>query len=433
MLQAPTRAGLRSLTAAILATGALAAANQAWANTAASTTVRNVVTVSYKNAAGTDQPALTDFVDVKVNLVAAVPTIRNVTVYTAPDTNSALTTDPNTPAVYTYQILNNSNGRVTYSLAATKTSDTTDGADSTVDASTPAIELGATVIVTGVASTPTTVGSTFTIEVPRDDVAGSGVNGIDVGDTVEIGGRAFTVAAVNDQQVAAAPGASPTLADYTTTITLNSDGTDVPIPAGAQVGERATFTSTVTPGEVTSAGDKTIGGQIVVSDSNPVTATAIAATADDTLTTTTTVAGVGLSVQKLVRNISPGAAAGSAGETHCGVTAYASGVTANPGETLEYLVVVTKNASASAATGVIVSDPIPPFTTLVANSMQVDADGEGSGTSFVAVTDSADGDAGRTNGSTVYFYPGTGGTDAGTGGTLAASAKVCMTFQVTVQ
>jgi uncharacterized repeat protein (TIGR01451 family) len=150
----------------------------------------------------------------------------------------------------------------------------------------------------------------------------------------------------------------------------------------------------------------------------------------------TTGAAVGLTVSKLVRNATA-AVVGTGPVTYGGNTYYAGGVTGNPGDILEYLIVVTKSASASNATGVKVSDPIPPFTTYVASSMSIDNAGTGT---FTALNDSdSNGDAGETDGNTVYFYPGTGGTDGaaglnnGTGGTLGASAASRMKFRVTIQ
>ena len=82
-----------------------------------------------------------------------------------------------------------------------------------------------------------------------------------------------------------------------------------------------------------------------------------------------------------------------------------------------------------------VSDPLPPFTTYVASSLGIDNTGAGS---FSALTDAADAAAGESNGSTVWFYPGTGGAGSGTlgigtGGTMGANAVIRLKFQVTIQ
>jgi hypothetical protein len=409
MLQILKRPQVRPLVAAVLAVGALAGANQSWANTAATSTVRNIVTVNYANAAGTAQTALTAAVDVTVNLVKGAATLS------AP---VDITTAPGTNAVYAYTITNGANGISTYTLSTgTPTEVNISGSSASAPSS---ITLGATTVAAAVATTPLT--GTFTITVPRDSVADGSINGIANGDTVVIGTRVFTVSGVADVQVPA----SPTNGPYTTTLTLNSDGTNAAIAVGTLIAERQSFNVTVTPGTMTSTTDATITVTLASTDGTN--------TANDT--TVTTVAAVGLTVSKLVRNATA-AVVGTGPVTYGGNTYYAGGVTGNPGDILEYLIVVTKSSSASSATGVKVSDPIPPFTTYVLSSMSIDNTGTGT---FTALNDSdSNGDAGETDGNTVYFYPGTGGTDGaaglnnGTGGTLGASAASRMKFRVTIQ
>lgn len=405
MLKILKRPGASPLTAALFAVGALTGASQVWATTAATSTVRNVVTVDYKNAAGTAQTPLIATVDVTINLVKAAATLS------AP---VDITTDPATAAVYSYTITNGANGISTYTPSTSITAQA-NIAGSTV--STPAaMVLGATTVTTGIsilASTDTA------ITVPRDSLADSSVNGIGAGDTVVIGGLVYTVAAISDQQVPASPSAL-----VTTTITVN--GPAQVVTAGTLIAEQKTFTVSVTPGTMTSTVDATVSVTLSVTDGSNAS----------THSTTTTVAAVGLSVSKLVRNVTT-PVAGTGSVSYAGNTYYAGGVTGNPGEVLEYLIVVTKGSSASNATGVKVSDPIPPFTVYVAGSMGIDPN---SSATFTALLDSdSNGDAGETDGNTVYFYPGTGGTDGaagvnnGNGGTLAASAVSRMKFQVTIQ
>jgi hypothetical protein len=409
--------GARPLAAALLAISALSTASLSWANTGATSTVRNIVTVNYANAAGTAQTALTASVDVTVNLVKAAALIN------AP-TN--ITTDPSTNAVYNYTITNGANGISTYALS-TAVGAQTNIAGSTAAPSPISVTLGATTVATAV-TIPVGSGATV-ITVPRDGVADTSINGIKNGATVVISGQLFTVSAVTDVQVPAAPANGP----YTTTFTVTpvvAVAVAIPLTAGTLIPEQKTFTVTVTPGTMTSITDATI----------PVTVTVTDGTNAVTGTTTTTVAAVGLTVSKLVRNVgnAAGNAAGTGSVTYNAVTYYTGGVTGNPGDTLEYLIVVSKGSSASGATKVKVSDPLPPFTTYVASSMAVDTTGVGN--AYTALTDAIDADAGETDVTgVIWFYPGsgrgaTGGAlGSGPGGNMGANATSLLKFQVKIQ
>lgn len=415
MLKILKRPGVSPLTAALFAAGALTGASQVWATTTAATsTVRNVVTVAYSNSAGTAQTPLTAAVDVTVNLVKAAATLS------AP---VDITTDPATAAVYSYTITNGANGISTYTPSTSVTAQA-NITGSTV--STPAaITLGATTVTTGV--TIAAAGTTV-ITVPRDNLADTSVNGIAAGDTVVIGGAVYTVSAVSDVQVPVSPS---TL--VTTTITVSGNGTLQTVTAGTLIAERKTFTVSVTPGTTTSTTDGTIDVTLSVTDGTNVS----------TDSSTTTVAAVGLTVTKLVRNTNyaagvGGNTAGTGSTTYNSVVYYTGGVTGNPGEVLEYLIVVSKGSSAGIAKFVKVSDPIPVFTLYQVGTLFVDTTGVGTG--FVAATDAADADAGETDGTTsVYFYPGAGrggaagGFGGGTGGSMATSTTSLMKFQVKIQ
>lgn len=402
---------LRPLAAAIVAAGTLAGAGQAWATTAADTTLRNTVTVSYSDAALNPQTALTASVDVTVNLVRANPLLS------AP---ADISTDPATAAVYSYTITTAANGIASYTMT-TPFVQSAGINSSNAAASTGLITLGATTVAT---STTIAAAGTTTITVPRDNTSDGSINGLSVNDFVVIGGQVFQVSGIGADT--ASPG--------TTTITVNGNGTALAVAAGALIAERQSFTVTVTPGTVTNAAvDQTITTTTTATDS-------VVNTYTSNDVTVTTVLSVGLTVQKLVRNTNYGAGAGgnAAGVgpvAYGGNTYYAGGVTGNPSEVLEYLIVVTKNATTSSATQVKISDPIPPFTTYVGGSMSLD-----NGSGVVALNDSgSDGDAGETNGIAVYFYPGTGGSDGpgagvndGTGGSMGANAVSYATFRVTI-
>lgn len=405
--------GGRTLLAAIIGTGMLVTGSIAHASTAATATVRNIVTVNYADAASNPQTAITAAVDVTVNLVRANPVLN------AP---VDITTDAATNAVYNYTITNASNGITTYNLTTSVDAESAGISGSTAVAAPTSVTLGGSTVAVGTTIAPTGVTD---ITVPRDDTADMSVNGIAAGDTIVIGGQVFTVASVVDAQVPASPANGP----YTTIITVIGNGTPLPVSVADPIYERQTLTVTVDPGVVTDASvDQTIDVTLTATDS--VNGAFLATDA-----TVTTVSGVGLQVQKLVRNVDTGVV-GSGLVSYFGVDYYSGGVTGNPGQVLEYLVVVSKSGAAS-ATNVRVSDPIPPFTTYVTTSMSIDNAGTGA---FTALNDSdSNGDAGETDANTVYFYPGTGGTDGaagvgnGSGGTITGANVSRMKFQVTIQ
>lgn len=386
MLNQFKHSGVRPLAAAILAVGALAGASQAWANTAADTTIRNTVTVNYSDAASTPQAALTAQVDVTVNLVRANPLLS------APIDQ---TTDSATNAVYSYTITNAANGIATYNLSTTLAQSAGISA-STANTNVALATLGATTVASSV--NILALGNT-TITVPADNTVDLSINGLAGGDTVVIGGQVYSIAGIGAD--VASPG--------TTTITVVGNGTAQVVASGTLIAERQTFTMTVDPGPVSGVGDQTITVDTTATDSvdNAYTGT------DQTITT---VRNTNLAVQKLVRNVTTGAAGLGLPVVYGGNNYYASGVTGNPTDTLEYMIVVTNAVGAADATNVRISDPIPPFTTYTPTSMFI----ENGGVLSAALNDSgSDTDAAEFSGSAVYFYLGAGGTDGGLGAPLA--------------
>lgn len=392
------RTGLRPLAAAILAASTLAGTGQALASTAADTTIRNSVTVNYADAAGTAQAVLTAQVDVTVNLVRSSPLLS------APVDQA---TDSATNALYSYTLTTTANGITTYNLS-TPLSQSAGINGSTATASLASVTLGATTVassVTILASGPTT------ITVPSDNTSDSSINGLVANDWVVISGQLFQITAVG----------ADTNSPGTTTITVNGNGTALALTAGMLVAERQTFTLTVDPGVVNAAGDQAITVDTSATDSVNSALTVL----DQTITT---VRNVNLAVQKLVRNVTTGAAGTGAAVSFNSNNYYATGVTGNPTDTLEYLIVVSNAVGAANATRVRISDTLPPFTSYVPGTMRVEV----GGTLSAALNDSgADGDAAELGGTAVYFYLGTGGTDGGaaasgtndgTGGTLTGTA-----------
>lgn len=421
---------------ATVVAGLLLAAGQAQANTAATAVIRNVVTVNYANAAGQAASPQTASVDVSVELVGAAPTLEQLT--------PNQTIDSSATAIYSYRVTNNANGPLTLSLSTSVgTLTNLSGASASLSATTSAnTTLGATTSYSAF-SIPTT--GTVTVTVPRDQAANNSLNGLETGDTVVVvnAGTPYyltvgTVNAANDV-VTDAGAAGATAAGATTTIVLTPvtyPGSVVAIGAGVLIAETKTFNMTVDPATVTTPENT---ASVVVSTTATVAGVGPVYNGSASDDSTTTIEGLALSVRKLVRNASQPSMTGTGSESHCGVTAYAGGITGKATERLEYIIVVSNTSTTSSASQIRVSDPVPPFTALDTASLEIDADGDG-GSPFASLNAAdSNGDAGEADSSSVYFYPGTGGTDGaaglgnGTGGSLPANSKVCMKFQVTIQ
>lgn len=366
--------------ATVLFAGAALLPLQASANTAANTTVRNIVTVSFADAANTAQTPVTSQVDVTVSLVKAAATLVQVT--------ADQTIAPNGTASYTYSLTSNANGPDTQTVSTSLTTD-----------QTPASSLSATGAIVLGASTVATAGSiaaagTTGIIVPSDLVGGGDVNGIATGDTVVINGQVFVVASVTDNGGVG-----------TSTITVTGNGTLTAIAVSDLIRERATFSITVTPGPYVGPGNKIVVNDTLATDgTNP----------SNTTVTTTTISGVTLVVTKYVRCsagscTNPGVADFTLGATNY----YLSGVSGAPGATLEYLIRIENAVGNSTANDVVIDDPIPAFTTLSAGTL---ATGDNLGVFTAATAVVNDSDTGEVIGNTVYLYPGTGGSDVATGG-----------------
>ncbi|MDX8411964.1 MAG: hypothetical protein R8K46_08895 [Mariprofundaceae bacterium] len=391
------------------------------ATTGANHIIRNTVTVSYDDTSGTPQSAITASVDITVNLVTAQALLS------APVDQS---TDPATTVIYSYAITSQANGPESYNLAAAL-SESANISGSTVtirnDTDTTTIStttLGGTSVAT--AGTIAAAGTTAII-VPADSANNGTVNGIHTGSsTVVINGAEYTVASVDDSNGG--------VANATSIITVNGNGAAATVAVGDLITERHIFLVKIVPGTVTATIDQTITVDVDAQDSG-----AVFATVTDQTVTTVTVAT--LSVVKYVANTSnPVVGGGSSVTLDTGngagsITYYTSGVTGNPGDTLEYVIEVSNAAGGSTATDVILTDPVPAFTTYTAGTMRLDP---GTGVFGGAADGDTDNDAGETDGSTVYLYAGSGGTDNGpgfgngVGGSLVGGSTTYGVFRVTI-
>jgi len=313
------------------------------ATTAANAVITNTATVNYDDAGGNAQALITATVDVTVNLVRVIPTL------------APLPADASTPSGvaldYAYTITSNSNGLDTYTLT---TGTSLVGGNITVNPIVfpdagggviGSIDLGATS-----AAAIAAIGAN-TITVPNDGAADASLNGLVATDTVIIGGNPYVVSAITDT------GAGTETLTLTTNLTTN-------VAIGDLIAEQGTFIVRTTPTTTVSGETFTITLTVTDTAANTVT--------DDTVTTVTLIT---LTVTKYVQNMTAGVVpAGppasvtlTTGLGGPATTYYVSGVTGNPGDILEYVVGIANAAGSGTAANVIISDPIPAFTTQAGN------------------------------------------------------------------
>ena len=334
---------------AVVVAVSVAVPQTASANTGAGALILNVVTVNYQDASGTTSYAETATSSVTVDLVVAAP---NMTLAADQAVASGGT------ATYAYTVTATANGSDTYliTLPDTLATPDTNVTGVSVTPSVAAITLGASVI--------TAVPTVSTIEVP----AGTDANLL-VGDIVVIGGIDYEVSAVTltgvgptDAKQASHTNASgtdgvagTTTAEVPVTITLiaNVAGTntapnfivDLPLTpsplVGTVAGEQGTFTVDVTATAGPASGNGVVNKTVTLTTSGPTPLTS-------TDPIVTTFNGAILTITKEV-------------STDGGLTFAATG-TGAPTDTLTYRITVS-NTGAGNATAVVVTDPMPLYTT----------------------------------------------------------------------
>ena len=366
------------------------AASAATATLAAKHVVENNVTVAYLDAGGQGNPGDSGnpysdsaSVQITINLVAAGPTV-------AFDSFGSDSIDPvstNQTINLRFDVTSNANGEDTYSLQTPGTfAGAASGSTESEGSTTPSsLSLGGsssaavvTTFLTGdSAGTP---GSGTAILVPADDNdADSNINGFVVGEKIVLNNGTLTNVCTVDEI------AQSGVANATATIYVDNCGDAGTGGAGAfalaigdQLGERRFIDVPLTVGTVEGLLNYS---PIIQSDT-------------DTGETGTTAApvpvnivAVNLDVYKFVRNATT-AANNTTAALNCdsgtpfsclqisgGSTYYASDVTANPGETLEYAILLFNKAGL--VTSVVVTDPAVLFTTYVAASVDMIARGTG--------------------------------------------------------
>lgn len=390
----------------------------AHANTAAGTTITNNVTVNYADAGGQAQTAVSNSVSITVSLVGAVA-------WGAVPPNADASSGAPLASAYTIQLTNQGNGSDTFTIA----DGTTEGAGlgGGTFASTPDEDGGTAGTQITLFGTVTSGAGAFGAGVTTIPVSNLTLADLVVGTTqVVIGGSTFTVAA----------GSSATQ------LVVTGDASGVANAAGIQIGERATLTFNGTVGTLTV-------GTASSTHTHNLTATGLSQNGNTAATAlsgnwTTTVYNATLTVDKYVRNVgnANGNPAPGSGTTVNGAEYWASGVTGNPGDTLEYAVVIS-NSNQGLATVVLFQDTLPAFTGLVGGQTAVDTTGDGTydhpgTTGDTEANDQANGiietDTGVASTATsLTVYAGTGGDETtNAGGSIAGSSSCIIKYQVTI-
>jgi hypothetical protein len=379
-----------------------ASSGSAWALTASNTQIINNATLSYNDGTGTT--TIPASVTVTVALLPAAPAVAPGPPQTTPYVG------PGTLLTNSFTVTASANGPDTYSVASAITGSTnTSGATPTPRA--PAtVSLGATVTLTG--STDTT------IVVPSDGSSNASVNGILAGSSVVIGSELpHTVQSVTDN------------ASGTSTITLTTALTAAP-GAGVLVAEQKTVLVDVTAGTIT-----TTGTSITVTKNITVTSTTSPNPAVTSGTVTDTYTSGAATLAKYVRVVkaSPPAGTGSP-YAYNSNNYYQAGISAAPGETLEYILVAT-NSGSGPVTAAMVSDVLPTsYVTLVPNAYGANREVTYVSDTGVTSTYSAASDTDQATYATgtLTVYVGTGATNSAGGSIPGSNSHVLVLYQTTV-
>ena len=388
------------------------------ANTSAGTILRNSVTVDYDDSNGTAQPQETDSVDITVDLVASV-------VWGAAPADQTVNSGATLPGAYTITLTNTSNGSDVYDITDSTTESCTTGTlgNESFAFTTPTISVGATV------SSGAGVFGGVNTTIPVSNITAADFT---AGNTVIINGNPYTV-------VSASSDGDGTTAD---SLVVATDATADVGAAGVQIGERITFSygATGPAGAASSGATGCEHAHELVADGT--LATGGNAQSSDTVNGWSTIVNsIELTVVKYVRNVTAaGKNPGAADVTYDSVDYYLSGVSGNPGNTLEYLVVIT-NGSAGDAQNVVFGDTLPNFTTYTTSTLAVDTDGDGTfDVTLPADESEADSEGGivTQSGQSIDVFPGTGGDeDTDAGGTItdvgtAPGNKSAIKYRITI-
>ncbi|MBL4682397.1 MAG: hypothetical protein JKY88_16970 [Pseudomonadales bacterium] len=429
------------------------------AGTASNTQLQNTVTVNFDNAGGTPQTAVTAQVIITIELIKATPTI---TFSTSIPTN--LSTVSETEAVsLIFTITSNANGPDDYLLNVTESSVINIGA-TTITNPTDVGILGATTVGAGFVITNGGGGGTgpgdclvadagiCQLVVPNDDASDGAVNGFGGGDTIVFdGGPVCTVTTVNDLGGGNVTNLSGVLGtDFSVINFDNCDGAGASLTFGQSIFERTDVTVALTMGTIIAPpADGTTDIDVTAEPD-------VGGTPSATVTTAIVVLAADLSVVKYVRNVNDVAQTGTDASPFDvlqfnGATYYRAGITAAPGEVLEYALLMINNGGA--IQGVVATDPSIAFTTYVPSptfgiqvfhteditdtacvvSNECVVTNVGGSTSNLDDTLATALDIGGLAGSTITVYAGVGGNEVGAvGGTIAINKVSVVLYRLTV-
>jgi hypothetical protein len=382
------------------------------------TTIYNTVKVTYLY--GSTTLFSTTSVSVTVNTIAALPTVTNPL---------GETVAPGGSVTYTYILKSNSNGLDTYTASGPT------NAATGVSAATATTSPGSVTLWGGIA-----LGSgadTITVPFGTTSSLTAGVS------TVQIEASTYTVAAITPGAAAYTNGSGNLVAEIPTTLTLAPIGVSPAIAsgsvtAGTQVGEYKTTALTVTFNAGTPTVVETVGTYAthftITTGALP---TALTLTTTD-VTTTVTYTNGRATIISYVRNITVPNGTGTTTYIYNSNTYYAttSGVTAKPGDILEYILVATNSGSVPISASVVTDVPQTNFVTFRDNAY-----GTGKEITYVSDTNvvttlskASDGDQADyniTTPNTLTVYAGMGATNTA-GGTIPAGKSVLVLYQVTV-
>lgn len=356
---------------------AMMAASQAFADLASNHIIRNTVDVEYNDFGGTEVAGPGDLsasVDITVNLVPTAPTV-------AFDSGPSGATDAvavgETVNLF-YTVTSNANGPDTYEettqLSIANIVSINNPTNPTLGATTVGDDNGGTLSLT----TDGDSANAVTVPVPADDASGDGVNGFDGNGTETAvfatgsGPAVCTVSAVDDSNGGDANALS--------SIDVYACDNAYSLAVGDQIGERVSIELQVT-------GDDQGTTELTVSFSS--TTDTNESDTDVNAPQTITVLEEDLRVFKFVRNItttSNNPDGGSNDGSGCSGTGglgsatlacadvngthyYANSVTTQPGDTLEYLIVLI-NAGAK-ATSIAATDGIALFTSFQSGTINL--------------------------------------------------------------
>ena len=377
---------------------------QANAAVTAGAVIENVATVTWEDSAANGYNA-DDYTQVTVNLVSTAATLSGQPTGAAPG-DTALppagqTVLSGTTATYVYAVTAGANGLDSYNFRTPNTGTDGHGRDPTGDANVTAtptvswIMLQTDGVTTTGAADPASVslGGAIVTAVNSDTqlaFPGGSLSGFAINDIVVINGLDYQITGISsgtapdhagptaEVQATMTLGASPVGYGYSTAPAFQTGGVGFTVAAGDIVGEqqlfRVTVTATVSPATATGT---------VVHDVYLDTAVATdVATIANTSTTFEPLPTV--SIAKAVRNITTASAWNTTNT-----------LTANPGDILEYRLTISN--AGSTAEAVIVTDPVPTYTTL-------ETFASGTGYPDPAIIDATPGDGGAFDATDVFAY-----------------------------